>query len=495
MSAYILAIDQGTTSTRAIVLNRDAQLISQHQIKLQTYYPDNGWVEQNPEDIWQSTLGCCRGAIDAAKISVRDIAAIGITNQRETTLIWDRKTGEAVYPAIVWQDRRTAEWCQQQLVCSPLATKLSKRTGLILDPYFSATKIAWILEHQPGARERAERGELAFGTIDTFLLWRLTGGKRHVTDVTNASRTLLFNIYTMQWDDELLNFFNIPRALLPEVLDNCADFGSTLTALFGANIPIRGSAGDQQAASIGQACFEKGMLKSTYGTGCFMMLNTGLQSVSSKHQLLTTIAYRINGKIAYALEGSIFCAGASVQWLRDNLKIIQQSSDTEPLARSLESNSGVYCVPAFTGLGAPYWDPLARGAFVGLTRDTGVAHFARAVLEAVCYQSRDLMNAMKQDFHGDIAALRVDGGMVVNDWMLQFLADMLQVVVERPKSSETSVLGAAFLAGLGVGIYESLDEISKLWSCNQRFNPRMSIQQVEDLYHGWQQAVSRVRSI
>jgi glycerol kinase len=492
MPTFLLSIDQGTTSTRAMVFSHQAQVMSQHKIEIHPRYPETSWVEADPEEIWQKTLTCCREAIHNAKLTAQEIAAIGITNQRETTLMWDRQTGEAIYPAIVWQDRRTAALCRQMTATKDVATIVSTKTGLLLDPYFSATKIAWILEHAPGARQRAARGELAFGTIDTFLLWRLTGGQSHMTDVTNASRTLLFNIHTLQWDDELLNLFNIPRALLPEVHDNCANFGLSLKSLFGQSIPITGMAGDQQAATIGQACFERGMVKSTFGTGCFMMLNTGEELVRSQQQLLTTIAYRIHGKTAYALEGSIFCAGASVQWLRDTLQLIKQPSDTESLAQTLTSNDGVYCVPAFTGLGAPYWDPLARGALLGLTRDTGIAHIARAVLEAVCYQSRDLMDAMLRDFHGDIATLRVDGGMVVNDWMLQFLANMLCTTIERPHCIETSALGAAFLAGLGVGLYQSLDEVRQRWCLSRRFEPEMPEKQREMLYQGWQQAVRRV---
>lgn len=493
MANFLLSIDQGTTNSRAIVFNLQAQKISQHQIEIHPFYPEDGWVEGNPQEIWQSTLTCCREAIHKANLTGQDIAAIGITNQRETTVIWDRQTGKAIYPAVIWQDQRTAEKCQKLSATPKVADMVSSKTGLLLSPYFSATKIAWILNHVPGARKQAERGELAFGTIDTFLLWHLTGGQQHLTDVTNASRTLLYNIKTQQWDEELLTLFDIPRELLPDVLDNCADFGKTTQSLFGTQIPITGMAGDQQAATIGQRCFERGMVKSTYGTGCFMVLNTGEQWVRSSHQLITTIAYRMNGKTTYALEGSIFCAGATVRWLRDNLQIIKQPSDTETLAQQLTDNGGVYCVPAFTGLGAPYWDPLARGALLGLTLDTGIAHIARAVLEAVCYQSRDLMEAMKKDFHGDITTLHVDGGMVANHWMLHFLANILHTVVERPQCIETTALGAAFLAGLGAGLYSSLDEINKLSCSNQCFAPEMSEKQREALYLGWQRAVSRVK--
>lgn len=491
MSSFILAIDQGTTSSRAMIFNREGKTIHQHQIELTQHFPQEGWVEHDPEEIWRSTLTCCRKAITDASLRPADIAAIGISNQRETTIIWDRKTGKPIYPAIVWQDRRTADYCQQ-LIQQGLNEKISQKTGLLLDPYFSATKIKWLLTHVPGARAKAIKGELAFGTIDTYLLWQLTGGKQHATDATNASRTLLFNIHTQTWDEELLTLFDIPPALLPTVMDNCADFGYTADHIFGYAIPITGMAGDQQAATVGQACFSPGMVKSTYGTGCFVLLNTGEIAVQSKNRLLTTIAYRINGKVTYGLEGSIFVAGAAVQWLRDSLHLIKTAAETQALAASVENTEGVYLIPAFTGLGAPYWDPQARGALLGLTRDTQIAHIVRATLEAVCYQTRDLMAATISDSQHDIQTLRVDGGMATNDWLLQFLADILNVTVERPRCTETSALGAAFLAGLGAGIYQSLTEISELWQADRHFTPHMSDERREQLYAGWCKAVARI---
>ena len=431
-----------------------------------------------------------RGALQDAGLQAADIAGIGITNQRETTVIWDRATGEPIPPAIVWQDRRTSEFCRKHASKSEW---LAERTGLLLDPYFSATKIAWILDHVDGARARAEAGELAFGTIDCWLLYKLTGGQVHASDATNASRTLLFNLRTQDWDDELLKFFKVPAALLPEVKDCAADFGKTDPALFGAPIRIAGIAGDQQAATVGQACFEPGMIKSTYGTGCFAVLNLGTEFVRSRNRLLTTTAYRLNGETTYALEGSIFIAGAAVQWLRDALQLIGHAGDTEALARSLDDNGGVYLVPAFTGLGAPYWDPDARGAVIGLTRDAGIAHFARAALESVAYQTRDLMIAMADDALQPME-VRVDGGMVVNDWVVQGLADILQIPALRPQVVETTALGAAYLAGLQVGVYDSLEDISALWQTERRFEPQMPAQRATELYQGWQAAVARVRS-
>ena len=494
MSDYLLAIDQGTTSSRAVVFDTAGNAKSHHQIECKPYYPENGWVEHNPEEIWQTTLTCCREAIAKASLTARDIAAIGISNQRETTLVWDRKTGKVVYPAIVWQDRRTADECLDLASQAGVSQAITQKTGLLLDPYFSATKIKWILDHVSGARKQAENGELAFGTVDTYLLWRLTCGKRHATDATNASRTMLFNIHTQEWDDELLELFHIPRALLPEVLDSSAQFGRVDPSLLGHAIPIMGMAGDQQAATIGQACFQPGMVKSTYGTGCFVLLNTGDKVVTSKNRLLSTVAYRLHGKVTYGLEGSIFIAGAAVQWLQDAMHLITKASETQSMALSVEDTGGVYLVPAFTGLGAPYWDPKARGALLGLTRDSRVEHIVRAALKAVCYQSRDLMQAMRADYQGELATLRVDGGMVANDWLLQFLTDMLDVPVERPKFIETSVLGAAFLAGLGAGIYQSLDEISQIWAVDKTFSPQMDPSRREILYQGWQEAVQRIRT-
>ena len=486
----LLAIDQGTTSTRAIVFDRSGQKLGSHQLELPQSFPGDGWVEHDAERIWADTLACVRGALAAAKLDASQITALGITNQRETTVLWDRASGQPIAPAIVWQDRRTADFCAAH---ADQSAWLASKTGLLLDPYFSATKIAWLLDHTAGARARAERGELAFGTIDSWLLWKLTGGKVHATDATNASRTALFNIHSQQWDEALLQFFKVPASLLPAVRDCAADYGSSDPALFGHAIPIRGIAGDQQAALIGQACFTPGMAKSTYGTGCFVVLNTGSRCVASANRLLSTVAYRLGGKTTYALEGSIFVAGAAVQWLRDALHLIKSAGETEALARSLQDSQGVYLVPAFTGLGAPYWDPQARGAILGLTRDTGLAHIVRAALESVAYQTRDLLEAMAADSLKP-TELRVDGGMVINDWLTQFLADALQLPVVRPEVTETTALGAAFLAGLGAGVYDSLDELASLWAQQRRFVPVMSAAESQRLHQGWHTAVGSVRA-
>ncbi len=491
MRRYLLAIDQGTTSTRALLFERDGQVKALAQRELTQHFPADGWVEHDADEIWNSTVAVCREALQRGGVEAGEVAALGITNQRETSVIWDRASGAPIARAIVWQDRRTADHCAQ-LKARIDEGDLQHRTGLLLDPYFSATKIAWLLDHVPGARARAERGELAFGTIDSFLLWRLTGGRSHRTDATNASRTLLFDIRAQQWDDELLRLFRVPRALLPQVEDCAADFGVTDAALFGAEIPIGGIAGDQQAALIGQACFAPGMIKSTYGTGCFMILNTGREMVQSRNRLLSTVAYRLRGEVTYGLEGSIFVAGAAIQWLRDGIALIRDARDSESLASAVPLDHGVYLVPAFTGLGAPYWDPHARGALFGLTRDTGIREIISAGLQSVAYQTRDLVQAMAADGAGLPAALRVDGGMVVNNWMVQFLADLLGVVVERPALTETTALGAAALAGLQVGLYASLDEIAALWRRERRFEPRMANEQREMLYAGWLSAVRRV---
>lgn len=491
MSNYLLAIDQGTTSSRAIIFSSDGKIISQYQIALQQYYPHDGWVEHDPEQIWQSTLTCCRNAIHQARLSAKDILAIGISNQRETSLLWERDTGRPVYPAIVWQDRRTAAYCQE-LSSQGLREKITEKTGLLLDPYFSATKLHWLLENIPNLRIRAEKGELAFGTVDSFLLWRFTNGKRHLTDATNAARTLLYNIHTQKWDDELLQIFAIPSAVLPEVVDNCADFGITQTELFGQPIPIAAMAGDQQAATIGQMCFQPGMIKCTYGTGGFLLLNTGEKPVMSKNNLITTIAYRLAGKVTYGLEGSIFIAGATIQWLRDQLKFIATADASEAVAMSVKDNGGVYLVPAFTGLGAPYWQPNARGAIFGLTRDAEIGHIVRAALEAVCYQTKDLLATMYADNRENITILRVDGGMTANNWLLQFLADILDLKIERPEVIETSALGVAYLAGLQMGIYQSLTEINALWQLNRVFMPNMPSETRNTLYQSWLKAVQRV---
>ncbi len=491
MTLYILAIDQGTTSSRAIIFTREGEAVSQHQIELTQFYPEQGWVEQDPEEMWNNTLTCCREALRKIHLSANDIAAIGISNQRETTIIWDRKTGKPISRAIVWQDRRTADLCVA-LAEKPINAELQKKTGLLLDPYFSATKVMWLLENIPDARKHAEDGDLAFGTVDTFLLWRLTQGKSHATDATNASRTLLFNINTQEWDEDILKAFDIPRNILPKVLDSSANFGFSHESFFGKQIPITGIAGDQQAATIGQACFHPGMVKSTYGTGCFMLMNTGSKLIHSKNKLLGTIAYRLNGKVTYGLEGSIFSAGVTIKWLRDVLKFVKTAAETEVLATQVADTNGVYLVPGFTGLGAPYWDPYARAAILGLTRDSNIAHISRAALEAVCYQTRDLLHAMQIDSDTQLEILRVDGGMVANNWLLQFLTDILKVEVERPACYETSALGAAYLAGLKVGVYKSLEDIATMWRANARFTPKMLDEEREKLYEGWKNAVERV---
>ena len=488
----ILAIDQGTTSTRAMLFDARGGVLARAQAELRQHFPAEGWVEHDPEDIWQDTLAVVREALSKAHLGARDLAAIGITNQRETTIIWERATGKPIHRAIVWQDRRTAEECRRLEPVHSLA--VSAKTGLVIDAYFSASKIAWILDNVPGAQARAEAGELAFGTVDCFLLWRLTGGKSHRTDATNAARTLLYDIREQRWDDDLLKLFRVPRALLPEVMDNAADFGMTDPQLFGGAIPVAGMAGDQQAATVGQVCFEAGQIKSTYGTGCFALLNTGSTFVPSKNRLLTTIAYRLKGRPTYALEGSIFAAGSTIQWLRDGLKLIRSAGETEALARGGAGTGSVYLVPAFTGLGAPYWDPFARGAILGLTRDTGIADIVRAGLEAVCYQTQDLMGAMADDFGKTPTTLRVDGGMTVNDWVMQRLADLLGVPVERPVVTETTALGAAFLAGLQVGVFPSLDALASLWARDRRFEPAMSEEERVRRRQGWVDAVSRVRT-
>ena len=488
---YLLAVDQGTTSTRAIIFDRDAHYIATATRELQQSYPNPGWVEHDARAIWADTRDCVREALAKAGLEASQIAGLGITNQRETVVVWDRATGEPIHPAIVWQDRRTTEFCKAQH-SEARDGWLQQKTGLLLDPYFSATKVAWILDNVEGARQRAEAGELAFGTIDSWLIYKLSGGRVHATDATNASRTLLFNIRMQRWDDELLEFFQVPRAMLPQVHDSASAFGHTDSALFGGPIAIAGVAGDQQAATVGQACFEPGMIKSTYGTGCFMVLNLGDKFVRSRNRLLTTTAYRLNGEVTYGLEGSIFIAGAAVQWLRDAAKLIQHAADTEDIARSIPDTRGVYMVPAFTGLGAPYWDPEARGAVLGLTRDTGLAHIVRAALESVCYQTRDLIGAMREDAHAP-SELRVDGGMVVNDWVVQFLSDILGIPAVRPEVIETTALGAAFLAGLQTGVYGSLDDISALWKTDRSFAPEMPGDKADQLYKGWKRAVERVR--
>jgi glycerol kinase len=487
---HILAIDQGTTSTRSIVFDAHARRVAVAQAEFAQHYPAPGWVEHDPEHIWRDTVATAREAIERSGVGVAAIAAIGITNQRETTLVWDRATGEPIHRAIVWQDRRTADRCDA-LRASGHEEEVRARTGLLLDPYFSATKIGWILDHVDGARARAEAGELAFGTIDSFLLWRLTGGAVHATDVTNAARTLLWNIREDRWDEAMADLFGVPVAMLPSVHDNAHVYGTTAPALFGAAIPIAGIAGDQQAALIGQACFRRGTAKSTYGTGCFMLLNTGEEAVASHHRLLTTPAYRLDGRTTYALEGSIFVAGAAVKWLRDGIGVITHARDTNDMATQVPDSHGVYMVPAFVGLGAPHWDPAARGAIFGLTLGSTQAHLARAALEAVAYQTLDLIEAMAADGGGLPATLRVDGGMAGNDWLCGFLADLLEVPVERPDDLETTARGAAFLAGLAIGMWSSLAEIEALWSRERCFSPAMTAEQRAALVDGWRDALRR----
>src|SRR5690554_331228 len=490
MSQYILAIDQGTTSSRAILFDLQGRIHATRQQEFSQHFPASGWVEHDPEDIWNSVQQIVEAVMTEECGGSDDVIAVGITNQRETTVLWDRKTGKPVYNAIVWQDRRTASYCES-VKSDGQESWVSSKTGLLIDPYFSATKIRWILDNVSGVRERAERGELAFGTIDTFLLWRLTGGKRHRTDATNASRTLLFNIHTQTWDPELLELFDIPESLLPEVMDSSDDFGQITEYKALDGVSVLGMAGDQQAALFGQTCFKAGMAKSTYGTGCFLMLNTGENALESKHRLLTTVAYRINGKPTYALEGSIFIAGAAIQWLRDGLRLIQNACDIEPLAEGTPVDHVVYLVPAFTGLGARYWDPNARGAIFGLTRDTGIKEIVAAGLQSVCLQTKDLQKAMEKDGIRPVT-LRVDGGMVANNWVLQFLADILGARVDRPLMVETTALGVAYLAGLKAGVYSSLDELADLWRCDRSFEPVMSKEDRDNLYDGWIKAVHKL---
>ncbi|CAH2401638.1 glycerol kinase GlpK [Mesorhizobium ventifaucium] len=495
MTGYILSIDQGTTSSRAIVFDGSMKLVGSGQKEFAQHYPASGWVEHDPEEIWDTVASTCKAALAAAGRKAADIAAIGITNQRETVVIWDRATGKPIHNAIVWQDRRTAPLCQK-LRKQGLEKTFTRKTGLLLDPYFSGTKIAWILDKVKGARKRAENGELLAGTIDSFLIWRLTGGKVHATDATNASRTLVYNIEKNAWDDELLAILGIPARMLPQVKDCADDYGITEKSLFGAEIKILGVAGDQHAATIGQACFEPGMMKSTYGTGCFALLNTGSDLVRSKNRLLTTIAYRLNGKTTYALEGSIFIAGAAVQWLRDGIKVIGKAEQSGVLAASADPTQQVYLVPAFVGLGAPHWDAEARGAIFGLTRNSGPAEFARAALESVAFQTRDLLDAMRKDWKGASAktVLRVDGGMVASDWTMQRLADILDAPVDRPTILETTALGAAWLAGSKAGVWPKTREFARSWALERRFRPDMDASVRSAKLAGWRHAVRRTLS-
>ncbi len=490
---YILALDQGTSSSRAVIFDHDGRVVAQLHKEFSQHYPKPGWVEHDPEDIWSSQLEVARHVLDEQKLGATDLAAIGITNQRETTVVWDRTTGEPVYNTIVWQDRRTAEYCDT-LRREGWEDRVRQKTGLVIDAYFSATKVRWILNHVDGARDRAERGELLFGTVDSFLIWRLTGGKVHVTDYSNAARTMLFNIHVLTWDEELLQELGIPRSMLPAVKPSSTVYGETDPELLGGAVKIAGDAGDQQAAAFGQACYRAGMVKNTYGTGNFMLMNTGDTPRESKAGLLTTIAWGIDDQVVYALEGSIFVTGAAVQWLRDELKVIGSAAETEELARQTPDTGGVYFVPAFVGLGAPYWDPYARGAIVGLTRGSGLTQIARATLASVAYQSRDVLEAMRSDSDLEIADMRVDGGMVVNDFLMQFQSDITNTTVQRPVVQETTALGAAYLAGLAVGYWDSQEEIEQKWSMDKEFVPSMDEEERETLYRGWKRAVERARA-
>ena len=489
---YLLALDQGTTSSRAIVFDQQGRIQTVAQKEFEQIFPQPGWVEHDPREIWSSQLGVAAEAVSRAGLLAGDIAAIGITNQRETTLVWDRRTGEPIYNAIVWQDRRTAGFCDR-LKADGHEPMVRERTGLVIDAYFSGSKVNWILNNVEGARAKAERGELAFGTVDSWLIWNLTRGARHVTDVTNASRTMLYNIHTLDWDDELLKLLGVPREMLPEVRSSSEVYGESASGLFAAGIPIAGIAGDQQAALFGQLCTEPGMVKNTYGTGCFMLLNTGTEAVPSRNQLVTTIGWQIGDRVEYALEGSIFVAGAVVQWLRDGLGIIRSSSEVEALARRVEDNGGVYLVPAFTGLGAPHWDQYARGTMLGLTRGATAAHLARAALEGIAYQVADVLRAMEADSGIAISELRVDGGAAANDLLMQFQADILGVPVVRPQVLETTALGAAYLAGLAVGYWESVDGIQTQWQVDRRFDPSLAEAHMRELRAGWERALARSR--
>lgn len=488
MSDFILAIDQGTTSSRAIVFNKSGEIIKTAQEEFPQIYPQPGWVEHNPAAIWETQLKVAQAAANDF-----DIAAIGITNQRETTVVWDRKTGEPVHNAIVWQDRRTAKFCDE-LRAEGFDKTILEKTGLVTDAYFSGTKIKWLLDNVEGARAKAEAGDLAFGTIDCYLIWKLTGGRLHITDVSNAARTLIFDIHKKWWSTTITERFGIPMSMLPQVVSSSMVYGETDPELFGKAIPIAGIAGDQQAATFGQACYEAGLAKQTYGTGAFMLMNTGTEAKASKNNLLTTIGWRVGEEATqYALEGSIFIAGAAVQWLRDELKIIKTAAESEGIATSVDSSDGVYMVPAFVGLGAPYWDQYARGTIVGLTRGTGQAHIVRATLESIAYQTRDVLEAMKADSGLELPALRVDGGAVANNFLMQFQADILGVPVQRPAVTETTALGAAYLAGLAVGYWSSQEEIQKQWRVESTFEPQMNEDQRESLYKGWKKAVERSR--
>jgi glycerol kinase len=492
MAQYILALDQGTTSSRAIVFDRQGKICVQTQKEFQQLFPQSGWVEHNAEEIWSSQIGVASEALARINLQARDIAAIGITNQRETTIVWDRQTSRPIHNAIVWQDRRTADFANE-LKAAGYESLFQRKTGLIIDAYFSATKLKWVLDHVPGARAKADRGELAFGTVDSWLMWKLTAGALHITDATNASRTLLYNIHEGDWDEDLLNLLEIPRSLLPEIRSSSELYGQTTAGLLGAQVPLAGIAGDQQAATFGQAAVQTGMVKNTYGTGCFMVLNTGATPTPSTHQLLTTVAWKLKDRTDYALEGSVFVAGAVVQWLRDGLGIIRRSEEVEALAGSVPDHGGVYFIPAFVGLGAPYWDSYARGAIVGLSRGSTAAHIARAALDSIAYQSADVLDAMHQDSKLNFSEVRVDGGAACNDLLMQFQADLLGIPVVRPQVIETTALGAAYLAGLAVGYWDSEEEIQQLWQMDRRFEPSMGESQRQMLREGWQKAVAQAR--
>jgi glycerol kinase len=493
MTDYILSLDQGTTSSRAIIFDEKIGVIASAQKEFKQHFPQDGWVEHNPNDIWSSTLESAQQAISKAKIEGSLVSGIGITNQRETTIVWDRKTGDPIYNAIVWQDRRTSNFCKS-LREKGLEEKIRSRTGLVIDPYFSASKIHWILNNVQGAKQRAETGDLAFGTVDTFLLWKLTAGKSHLTDVTNASRTQLYNIHDQCWDKDLLEIFEIPSSILPEVKDCAANFGSTESNLFGSPIKISGMIGDQQAAAFGQCCFEKGNAKSTYGTGSFLMLNTGEAVVESENRLLSTVAYRLNGQISYAVEGSIFMAGATIQWVRDKMKLIKNAADSEVLAQQANEDHNVFLVPAFTGLGAPYWDPNARASIFGMTRDTGAEELVSAALMAVCYQTKDLVRAIEED-GACVKNLKVDGGMANNSYLMQHLANVLNCRIMRPKNTETTAIGAAYIAGLQLGLFTSVEEIKQTWICEDSWSPEHDEPLQKSKYQGWLEAVKQTRGL
>lgn len=493
-STYVLSIDQGTTSSRGVIFDKNYEIVSIGQNEFTQFFPDSGWVEHDPEEIWMSTLESCRSALKESKIEPSQIRAVGITNQRETTVVWDKVTGKPIYNAIVWQDRRTSDQCQN-LKDLGHESLVNEKTGLLLDPYFCATKIAWILDNVSGARQKANEGQLLFGTIDCFLMWRLSNQQIHSTDATNACRTMLYNIHDGCWDEDLLKLFNIPSSMLPKVCDNAADFGKVDESIFGSEIPITASIGDQPSALVGQACFQPGMVKSTYGTGCFVLINTGYEPVKSNNKLLTTLAFQVNGKTCYALEGSIFVAGAAVQWLRDGLKFIESAQESESLAMQADDSQDVYLVPAFVGLGAPYWDPDCRGALFGMTRNTGPAEITKATLESVCYQTSDLLSAIAKDLgEGKLSAIRVDGGMAASNWTMQMLSDLVELPVDRPKNLETTALGAAYLAGMQIGFYPSMSDFSDSWQSDSQFNSKMTSDSRERKLAGWKDAVKRTLS-